>query len=318
MDHAFEMLLKSAIIYRGGRIREPRQRNTIGFDQCVTRGLSAPGVKFLSNEQALVLQTLNGLRDAAQHHLLEISEEQLYLHAQSGVTLFRDILSDVFREELIDFLPSRALPLATVAPKDVLTLFATQLEEIKALLSPGRRKRTEAEARLRGLAIVDGALRGEFIQPTEGSLRKLAEAIGRGDGLVDVFPGIAGVSFTAEGSGPALSLRIQKKEGMPVVLVKEGSADAAVIAVRRVNELGYYCFSHTDVAERCGLNGPKTTAAIAVLGLKGDEEYCREIRLGKSRFDRYSQKAVDRIKELLQSRTSDEIWSEYRATRLRA
>lgn len=32
LDHAFEMLLKAAILHRGGRIREPRKRETIGFD----------------------------------------------------------------------------------------------------------------------------------------------------------------------------------------------------------------------------------------------------------------------------------------------
>jgi len=32
------------------------------------------------------LQTINGCRDTAQHHLLDISEQQLYIHAQSGVT----------------------------------------------------------------------------------------------------------------------------------------------------------------------------------------------------------------------------------------
>ena len=35
LDHAFEMLLKSSIIQRGGRIREKRAAETIGFDACL-------------------------------------------------------------------------------------------------------------------------------------------------------------------------------------------------------------------------------------------------------------------------------------------
>ncbi len=35
LDHAFEMLLKSSIIHRGGRIREKRSKETIGFDACL-------------------------------------------------------------------------------------------------------------------------------------------------------------------------------------------------------------------------------------------------------------------------------------------
>lgn len=40
LDHAFEMLLKAAIPHRGGRIREARKRETIGFDSCVRKGVS--------------------------------------------------------------------------------------------------------------------------------------------------------------------------------------------------------------------------------------------------------------------------------------
>src|SRR5690606_35692508 len=101
LDHAFEMLLKAALLHRGGRIRENRAKETIGFDACVRRALSDARIKFLTDEQALVLQTINGLRDAAQHHLLEISEGQLYVHVQSGVTLFRDLLRSVFKQELV-------------------------------------------------------------------------------------------------------------------------------------------------------------------------------------------------------------------------
>jgi hypothetical protein len=226
MDHSFEMLLKAGLLVRGGRIREARQKDTIGFDACVRRALSTDKVRFISPDQALVLQTINGPRDAAQHHLLHLSEGQLYVHAQSGVTLFRDILSDVFKEDLATYLPDRALPLSTVAPTDTLTLFTTELDEVRALLVPSKRRRTEAEARLRGLGIVDSALQGERYQPGAADLRKLGKQIIDGKTLDEVFPGIAAVDFTTEGVGPKLSLRITKKEGIPVHLVQEGTPGA--------------------------------------------------------------------------------------------
>ena len=123
LDHAFEMLLKSAILVKGGKIRDRRQKMTIGFDACVRRALSDGDRRFITEEQALSLQTINGLRDAAQHHLLDISEGHLYLQAQAGVTLFRDILRDVFSEELVDSLPDRALPIATIAPTEPIAAF---------------------------------------------------------------------------------------------------------------------------------------------------------------------------------------------------
>lgn len=41
MDHSFKMLLKAAILHRGGRIRDRGEKNTIGFDSCVRRALGA-------------------------------------------------------------------------------------------------------------------------------------------------------------------------------------------------------------------------------------------------------------------------------------
>ena len=104
------MLLKAAILHRGGRIRERRAKQTIGFDASVRRALSDGAVRFVTEEQALALQSINGLRDAAQHHLLEISEGQLYVHAQGGVTLFRDLLQQVFGQDLAALLAGTGAP----------------------------------------------------------------------------------------------------------------------------------------------------------------------------------------------------------------
>jgi hypothetical protein len=318
LDHSFEMLLKGAILFRDGKIREPRERNTIGFDACVRRALSTEGVKFLIVDQALVLQTINGLRDAAQHHLLHLSEGQLYIHAQSGVTLFRDILKDVFSENLSDYLPDRALPISTVAPLEPIMLFANELDEVRKLLAPGRRRRTEAEARLRGLAIVDSALQGERSQPGTSDLRKLSNAVVAGKQFHDVFPGIAAVDFMTEGNAPKVSLRIAKKEGMPVHLVQEGTPDASVVAVKRVDELSYYSLGHAKLAQKVGLTPNKTTAAVRVLNLKSDADSYKEISIGKSKFNRYSIRAIERINELLKEKSADEIWALYRAESARA
>ena len=62
LDHSFEMLLKAAILHRGGKIRNRGAKNTHGFDTCVRIALSRDGIKFLREEQALILQTINGLR----------------------------------------------------------------------------------------------------------------------------------------------------------------------------------------------------------------------------------------------------------------
>jgi hypothetical protein len=87
LDRAFELLLKAAILHKGGKIREPRAKETIGLDECVRKCVTEAQSKCLTDEQALTVQVINSLRDAAQHYILELSEQQLYMYAQAGITL---------------------------------------------------------------------------------------------------------------------------------------------------------------------------------------------------------------------------------------
>jgi len=311
LDHAFEMLLKAAILHRGGRIREPRVKQTMGFDACLRKGLSEGGIKFLNDTQTLTLQIINSLRDAAQHHLLDISEQHLYIQAQAGLTVFREIFRDVFAEDLHALLPKRALPLSTTPPTDLATLFDNEVKEIQKLFSPGNRRRTEAEARLRALAIVESSISGEKVQPGVTELKRLAGQISAGRKSWDaIFPGVATLTVTAKGHGPSIDLRIAKT-GAPVQLVAEGIPGAAVVAVKRVDELGFYSLGRDQLAKTVGLSGPKTTAVIRFLGLQSDSECYKEICIGKSKFGRYSQKAIARIKKALEDQTIERIWAEH-------
>jgi hypothetical protein len=312
LDHGFEMLMKAAILHRGGRIREKRARETIGFDACVRRSLSDGTIKYLSDEQALLLQTINGLRDAAQHHLLDISEGQLYVHVQSGVTLFRDILREVFNQELSSHLPARVLPVSTSPPTDLATLFDTEVSEVRKLLGPGRRRQVEALARLRPLAILDGTIRGEKGQPSDGDLRRLGGEIRKGKKWDRVFQGAASVEIKPDGSGPGLALRLSKKEGIPIQLVAEGTPGAHVVAVKRVDELGFYNLGAKQLADKVALTMPKAVAVVDYLGLRDRADCYKEIKIGKAVFKRYSQKAMDEIKAALEEESADEIWQKRR------
>src|SRR5437868_6131277 len=61
LDHSFEMLLKSSIVQRGGKIREPGARETITFDVCVRRATSDGSIQFLTKDQAALLRAINSL-----------------------------------------------------------------------------------------------------------------------------------------------------------------------------------------------------------------------------------------------------------------
>ncbi|MBX9771680.1 MAG: hypothetical protein K2X29_09930 [Candidatus Obscuribacterales bacterium] len=312
LDHAFEMLLKAAIVHNNGQIRRPNEKNTIGFDACLRLALNDPNVKFLSEDQAIALQTINGCRDSAQHYLLEISEQQLYIHAQSGVTLFADILKTVFLEEISTYLPARVLPVSTIPPQDLTALFENESEDIAKMLKPGNRRRLEALARLRPLAILDASVRAEKLQPGESELKRLAAELVSGKSWREVFPGAASIEFTSEGIGTALNLRITKTEGAGFHLVKEGTPGASVIAIKRVGDLDFYSLDHTKLAEHSGVSSYELNCLNWYLKLKEKDDCCRDIPIGKGMHHyRYSQKAIDAIRDCLKKENIADIRAKY-------
>ena len=313
LDHSFEMLLKAAIRHKQGKIRKAREKQTIGFNACVRKGLTDENLKFLTKEQALTLQTINGQRDAAQHYLVDLSEHQLYFYSQAGVTLFRDIHDDVFDNNLVIELPERVLPVSTTAPRDLSALFDKEVEEIKGLLVPGTRKRMDAIAKARSLAVLESTVKGDYEQPSDHELTKVCKRISEGEAWTSIFPGVASINITAERDGPTFSLRLTKNEGTPVQLVKEGEGTGAVVAVRRVNELDFYSLGATQLAQKVGLTPPKSRAVVDYIGLREDADYFKEIKIGSVRHPRYSPKAIKRIQDVLKAESIDEIWANYRA-----
>lgn len=312
MDHSFEMLLKAAILHNGGKIKEKRATQTIGFETCVRKAFSDGEIKFLNEDEVLTLQSFNGLRDAAQHYTLEISEQHLYFQAQSGLTLFRDIVKRVFDIDLKEGLPVRVLPLSTSPPTDIQAFFSNEILDIKKLLGPNKRKNIEATEKLRALAIMENAVQGNDTQPSDGELRKILKTLEKGGNFGQLFPGVSTLNFTANGYGPSLDLRITRKEGIPVEVLPEGTPGAHVVALKRVNELDYFNLGRDQLAKKVGLTGPKTSAVIYYLQLKANPESFKRISIGKVHHDRYSQNAIGQIKEAVAKTQINEIWENYK------
>lgn len=100
LDRAFELLLKSIILHKGGKIREAYEKETIGFEKCVRKCISDNQAKCLTEEEGLTIQIINSFRDAAQHDIVVMSEQEIYMYAQAGVTLYKDLIKKVFNEDL--------------------------------------------------------------------------------------------------------------------------------------------------------------------------------------------------------------------------
>lgn len=313
MDHSFEMLLKAAIVHRGGSIWEKDSPNTIGFDKCLRIAVSNGDVQFLTSDQALSLQVINGERDAAQHYILDISEPQLYIHMQGGFTLFSDILRTVFKESLTKYFPERVLPIATLAPTEIDTLFRFEIKEIRKLLQPNKRKRSEALARLRPMAILNSAVLGEKnTQISEKEINKIADAVQAGKTWDEIFPGVARIQINKDGEGAKIALRITKKGDVEVALVKEGTKDASVVAVRTVNDLEYYNLGFktlcNNISKKYPISTTKMQAVIKHLGIKENLDYYKEFKIDSQLHKRYSGMAQKYILEQIPQLDIENNW----------
>ena len=295
LDRAFELFLKGAILHRGGRIRDKHAKETIGFEKAVRKCMSEEPVKFLADEEALTVQMLNSLRDAAQHYILDLSEQHLYLHCQSGVTLYASLQERVFGIKLSDQLPARVLPVTTAPPKSLEALIEVEFAEVKALLRPGNRKSLQARAKLRGLAILEASLTGQRTQPTEGDLNHVIRGVRKGTTWSDIFPGIASLDLKTEGTGLNVSVHLVKKAGEAVQLVPEGTPGATVIAVRKVDKLGFYNLGLKSLAEKLNLSRYRVLALVRFLKIQETQDYYDEFVIDSQRFKRYSEKAVEFI-----------------------
>jgi hypothetical protein len=207
------------------------------------------------------------------------------------------------------------LPISTVVPTDLVTLFESEVAEIRKLLEPGRRRQVQALARIRPLAILDATLKGEKGQPSDEELRQIGKEIAHGRSWPELFRGAAAVEITSDGTGLSLSLRLSKKEGVPIQLVPEGTPGASVVAVRRINELDIYSLGAKQLAEKVGLSVPKVVAVVDYLDLRRDQKYYKEFIIGRQVHKRYSPETVEKIKEVLKNKSIEEIWQEYTVKR---
>jgi hypothetical protein len=112
-----------------------------------------------------------------------------------------------------------------------------------------------------------------------------------------------------------LCLRITKKEGTAIQIVKEGFEDSPVVAIKRVNELDFYNLSPSELASKLQITGPKLLALVHHLELKNSLDNYKKIKIGKTEYQRYSQHALTKLKESILTTDMEQIWNDYQRKR---
>jgi hypothetical protein len=311
LDRSFELLLKAIIVHRAGgsAIREPgKEGMTLGFDACLRKCLSDAKLKCLNEDEAVALQALNTLRDAAQHYMVELADDHLYVHAQSAVTLFGRLTEEIFGRALVYEIPRRILPVCAKPPSGIESMFDIEFADIKRLVAPGSRRRLDAKARLRSMAILQASLDGKKSQPSDGELDRIVKRINKSEDWRAIFPGVATLTIEPDGTGPGLSIRITRNKGAAVRLVQEGDADAAVVAVKRVNETDFYSLGARDLAKKLGKKETRLLWFIQREKVQENPDFFKVITIGKSPFKRYSKPCYEMLRERLAEVDLDALW----------
>lgn len=313
LQHAFEMLLKAAIYQARGTIFDPGEGISYRFDKCL--GIARSDLGILNEDQAVTLSILDGERDCAAHNLLDLTEQALYVHTQTAVTLFDKVLTSVFSERLADHLPTRVLPVSTNPPQDMLTFLDSEFSQIKELLGPRRRRRAEVSGRLRHVMIIESNISGDRRQPTDLGVTRVIARVNAGDTWQSIFPGIATLHLDTGGHGLSVSMRFTREPtAAPVRTVRPGEpgADEAVL-VREVNLQDRFSMGVRKLAHNLGLTEYLTLALIYSMKLRSDSECYREFTMGESSlFKHFSPLALERLRQAKETMDLSEVQRQYK------
>ena len=245
----------------------------------------------------------------ARFRVQTLGEEHVYVYAQAAVTLFGRLTREVLKRPLAGEIPQRILPVCARPPADLGALFEVEFADIKRMVAPGSRKRLDAKAKLRSMAILQASLDGKKSQPSDGELDRVVTRINSGENWRQIFPGVATLTIVREGNGPGLSLRITKKEGEAVQIVPEGTPDSTVVAVKRVNELDFYSLGLRELARKLGVNETHLLWLIRRDRMQEDANFFKAIRIGKSTYKRYSGKCYEALRAKLTEINLNELWA---------
>jgi hypothetical protein len=307
LQHSFEMLLKAALVQRRIQVFELELGRSVGFEKCVNLGRDNLR---LTEEEAGTLRAVDALRDQEQHWIASMSEGLLYVYVRAAVSLFDALLGRWFGQKLVDHLPLRVLPISADPPRDIQLLIDDEYSQIKALLQPGRRKRADAQARIRSLLAIE-AHTSDGVVVSNRDVARVEKGVKAGKPREEVFPRLAELQSEVAGTGLALTVRFTKATGMPVRLVSADAPEEAA-AVREVDLQRKYHWSKPELARKLDMTLPRCYALRLHLGIENDDDCRHDFVFGSTVHRQYSDNALTRLKTAIDTLDLESVWAEYR------
>jgi hypothetical protein len=311
-QHAFEMLLKAALVERRQKVFDAKTGRSIGFERALNLARQEIG---LDEDVVGTLRAIDALRDDEQHYLGGESEALLYLHVRAGVTIFDDILGSVFGETLADLLPNRVLPISTEVPAELDLLIDRQYRQIAELLQPRRRQRPEARRHIRSLLAMEAHV-AEEAQISERDVNRVERGIRDGRLRSDVFPRLTGLGTHVEGTGLTVKIRITRNQDAPPVRYATIDEHVEAAAIREVDLQNTYKLNPKALAEKLKIDTGRAKALRWELGIEDDAASRHDFVFGRVKHTGYSDAALDRMRQAIaEGLDLDAVRARYRAAR---
>ncbi|WP_077044117.1 hypothetical protein [Pseudomonas sp. KK4] len=303
LQHSSEMLTKALLVQKSKEVFDKQKGIAIGLDRALN---VATASGYMTAAQAGSIRALNTMRDAAQHWMIVVPEDALFVNARALLTTLDEVLVEHFDDSLADNLPLRVMPLSTTALPSFDVLVDREFRHIAELLAPNKRARDEARGRIRTLLAMEAHV-SETVEVSERDIDRIEKAIKVGTQVDQVFPRLIALASNITGEGPTLRVHISKREGAPVRYVSGDDPEAAG-AIREVDLQKKYHLSPTALAERLGLSPNKCKALREMLGLDNDQSNMMIFEFGSQKHARFSDNALRILQEHNQPEIVEAAW----------
>lgn len=306
LQHASEMLIKALLVQRGQNVFDKEKGTSIGIERALN---IAQSKGWVSATQAGAVRVIDAMRDQAQHWMIVVPEDALYINARALITVLDEVLAEHFEDTLADNLPVRVLPLSTQALPDFLILVNREYEQIRELLAPGRRARDEARGRITALLAMEAHV-SEEVAVSKRDLDRIEDAI-KGDVPVEqVFPRLMTLATNVEGEGPTVRVRITKSVDAPAIRYISGDDPEGAAAIREVDLQRKYHWSPSALADKLALSAGKAKALRDFLRIDEDQANVMVFEFGSQKHPRYSDNALRILREANTPELVEKAWRE--------
>lgn len=292
LQHSSEMLTKALLVQKAHAVFDKEKGTSIGLDKALKIAI---GNGWINDTQAGAIRAIDAMRDQAQHWMIVVAEDALYINARALITTLDEVLQEHFDDTLADNLPLRVLPLSTHPIPDFDLLVNREYEQIAELLAPKKRARDEARGRMRALLAMEAHV-SDNVSVSERDLDRIERAIKADTPIAQVFPRLMTLASDVAGEGPTIRVRITKKEGPPVRFVAGDDPEAAA-AIREVDLQKKYYLSPQQLADRLELSTNRTKALRDLLAIDVDPKNVMVFEFGSQKHPRYSDNALRTLQE---------------------